>query len=149
MTTHQKKHIKYTGRNTKNDELQLADPKSGTVYGRVFAPRGSCRFEIVTIGDNQTLNCALRGRMQGKGGPSNRINVGDLVLLEHDASTTTKDNYFIIHKYSPADTRTLEKKGELKTFTAASDDAIAIVFETDSHLASADVEEKEFDLADI
>jgi len=148
MSTHQKKHIKHTGRNTRNDELQLADLKLGTAYGRVIAPKGSCRFEVVTISDNKTYNSGLRGKMQGKGGPSNRINVGDLVLLEHDACTTTKDNYYIIHKYSPADTRTLEKKGELTTVRITSDDISAIVFEKDSYDTTT-LEEKEIDISDI
>jgi translation initiation factor IF-1 len=148
MSTHQKKHIKHTGRNTRNNELHLADPKVGTAYGRVTAAKGSCRFEVVTISDNKTYNSGLRGKMQGKGGPSNRINVGDLVLLEHDACTTTKDNYYIVHKYSPADIRTLEKKGELTTVKAMSEEASTIVFEKDSYDTMTLVE-KEIDITDI
>ena len=148
MATHQKKHIKHTGRNTRNTELQLADPKLGTTYAKVIAPKGSCRFEVVTISDNKTYNSGLRGKMQGKGGPSNRINVGDLVLLEYDTSTTTKDNYYIVHKYSQADTRTLEKKGELTTVRAMSEEASAIVFEKDSYDTTT-LAEKEIDISDI
>ena len=131
MATHQKRHNK---RSNETSELSLAG--TGTCYGKVTAANGACRFTVVRTRDSKEYNVGLRGKMHGRGGYRNRIEVGCLVLLELDSCTTTKENYNIVHKYSNDHAKSLEQMGELKTVKSTDDDMLAtIVFERDAALA--------------
>jgi hypothetical protein len=109
MATHQKKHTKRVG-HTK--ELQLK--QEGEEYGEVINEKGDLRFEIKLI-INNALTIAKARRAIAFGPNKTRISKGDTVLLQLDDSTTCKDRYYIIHKYTADETKQLKKMGELVT----------------------------------
>ena len=109
MATHQKKHTKRTG-HTK--ELQLK--QENEEYGEVINEKGDLRFEVKLI-INNSLTIAKARRAIAFGPNKTRISKGDTVLLQLDDSTTSKDRYYIIHKYKQDETRQLKKMGELVT----------------------------------
>ena len=109
MATHQKKHIKRGG-HTK--ELQLK--QDGEEYGEIVNEKGDLRFEVKLIINNSTTIAKAR-RAIAFGPNKTRITKGDTVLLQLDDSTSSKDRYYIIHKYSADETKQLKKMGELVT----------------------------------
>jgi initiation factor 1A len=109
MATHQKKHTKRTG-HTK--ELQLK--QEGEEYGEIMNEKGDLRFEVKLI-INNSLTIAKARRAIAFGPNKTRITKGDTVLLQLDDSTSSKDRYYIIHKYTQDETKQLKKMGELVT----------------------------------
>jgi len=113
MSTHQKKHIKNTG--NKSKELLVKQP--GEEYAEVLKPVGSdARFSCKLFEGNKEVTAKLAGRLI-RGPNKQRIAIGDLVLLQLDASTSDK-KYYVIHKYSADDKKQLAKNGEFKYITS-------------------------------
>ncbi len=109
MATHQKKHNKRVG-HTKELQLKQQDE----VYGEIINEKGDLRFEVKLI-INNALTIAKARRAIAFGPNKTRICKGDTVLLQLDDSTTSKDRYYIIHKYTSDETKQLKKMGELVT----------------------------------
>jgi hypothetical protein len=107
--THKKKHSK-----KKQNDFILKIDKEDQEYAEVIAPKGSSRFEVTLIKNNETINVKLRGTLT-HGPNKQRIEKGNIVLLHPDSCTDNNNNnrYYIIHKYSPDDIKRLHKMGEL------------------------------------
>jgi hypothetical protein len=56
--------------------------------------------------------------------------IDDFVLLQLDECTSVK-KYYLIHKYSPEDKKSLKKMGELAQFVDKEEKQEDVVFETD------------------
>jgi translation initiation factor IF-1 len=121
MATHQKKHMQIRG----TKELIFCDEKAGEKYAEVLKSVGECRFECKFLNDEKT-NAKLAGNLI-KGPKKQRIVPGDCVLLKLDESTTGKDNYYIIHKYSPDDKKKLAKNGEFVQVNTKQDTGTNVV----------------------
>jgi hypothetical protein len=85
-----------------------------------------------------------------KGPGKKRVDKGDLVLLEKDPTTTEKDKFVIIWKYSEEEKKKLTKMGELKGIAPTNEDTnlnngTNIQFEGDNNVK----EEEEINIADI
>ena len=124
--THKKKHIK-----KKQNEFILKIDKEDQEYAEVIAPKGSGRFEVSLIKNNEILNVKLRGTLM-YGPNKQRIEKGNIILLHPDSSTTDNDKYFIIHKYSPDDVKRLQKMGELASVVNINNgEKTNVIFESD------------------
>jgi hypothetical protein len=128
MATHQKKHTKRTG-HTKELQLKL----DGEEYGEIMNEKGDLRFEVKLI-INNSLTIAKARRAIAFGPNKSRITKGDTVLLQIDDSTTSKDRYYIIHKYSSDETKQLKKMGQLVTIVKQEETVTnTVAFEEDAN----------------
>lgn len=123
--THKSKHNKNTGG---SKDLQYR--QEGEEYATVNGDKGTARFEVTLHTTNQVVMAKARGSIC-KGPKRQRLEKGDLVLLQQDDSTSTGDKYYIIHKYSPDDVKRLRKAGELVQVKEKTDNQVAVVFEND------------------
>lgn len=123
MATHQKKHVKIRG--TK----ELLTKEKGEEYGEVVDIEGGCRFKCQLLNTNTVL-AKLAGRLI-KGPNKQMIGKGDFVLLQLDTVTTEKDNYYIIHRYSPEDKKKLMKQGELTQIKNLNETGTNVVMQGD------------------
>ena len=114
--THQKKHIK-----RKNNDFILKIESENQEYAEVIAAKGSSRFEVRVIKNNEIINAKLRGSLS-HGPGKQRIEKNNYVLIHLDKTTTDGDKYYIIHKYSPEDVRKLHKMGQLAQIKTNEDD---------------------------
>ena len=130
MATHQKKHIKKTGH---SKELQLK--QEGEEYGEIMNEKGDLRFEV-KLYINNALTVAKARRAIAFGPNKTRITKGDTVLLQLDDSTSSKDRYYIIHKYSSEETKQLKKMGELVTIVKQEEVVNNVAFEDDANTVS-------------
>lgn len=123
--THKSKHQKHTGSN----ELQYR--QEGEEYAIVNGDKGNARFEVTLYATNQIAMAKARGTLT-HGPKKQRLEKGDMVLLQRDDSTTSGDKYYILIKYSQDDVKRLRKAGELTQIKEASDeDKVTIAFEND------------------
>lgn len=122
--THQTKHKKNTG---SKKELQYKQP--GEEYATINCDKGDARFEVTIYANNQVVMAKARGSII-KGPGRERLQKGDLILLQQDSSSS--DKYYIIHKYSQDDVKRLRKAGELaQVRESGQDDEVSVVFEND------------------
>lgn len=137
MATHQKKHIKNTGG---SKELVIRT-NSDEEYGEILNAKGDARFEVKLISNGFTVIAKTRGALI-KGPNKQRIEKGSVVLLQKDMSTY-EEKYYIIHKYTKDNVKSLKKSGELATYILAEeDDNNNVVFEDD-------VENKNLEIVDF
>ena len=114
----------------KQNDFILKIEKEDQEYAEVIAPKGSSRFEVTLIKNNETINVKLRGTLT-HGPNKQRIEKGNIVLL-HPDSCTDNNRYYIIHKYSPDDIKRLHKMGELAHITNIEiDKKSTVMFESD------------------
>jgi hypothetical protein len=141
--THIKNHIKNRG----TSELIHKQGKEEYAYVEISNGGSPPRFVCKTLME-KSVNAYLKGSLV-KGPGKKRVDKGDLVLLEKDPTTTEKDKYVIIWKYSEEDKKKLIKQGELKSITITNESTPSngtnIKFEGE---ASKDVDE-EINIADI
>jgi initiation factor 1A len=136
MATHQKKHIKNTG-----GSKELVIKTDSEEYGEILNAKGDARFEVKLISNGFTVIAKTRGALI-KGPNKQRIDKGSVVLLQKDMSTY-EEKYYIIHKYTKDNVKSLKKSGELATYVLAEeDDNNNVVFEDD-------VENKNLELVDF
>ena len=109
MATHQKKHIKNTGENKK-----LVMKNDDEEYAEVLNAKGDARFEVKIISNGYTVIAKIRGALI-KGPSKQRIEKGSIVLLQSDKATYD-EKYYIIHKYTKDNIKSLKKSGELATY---------------------------------
>jgi translation initiation factor IF-1 len=126
MATHQKKHMQSRG----TKELIFRDEKEGEEYAEVLKAIGDCRFECQFL-NTETTQAKLAGALI-KGPRKQRIVVGDFVLLTRNQSTTEKDTYYIIHKYTSDDKKKLAKNGEFAQVNTNQDGGTNVVMAGDA-----------------
>lgn len=145
MATHQKAHIKNKG----PKDLVFRDEKLGEEYAEIINSVGDARFECKIIHNNLITIAKLAGRLI-KGPHKQRIVKGDYVLLSLDGSTSGKDKYFIMHKYSPEDKKKLAKHGEFAVAKSAEDESKTnVIFEDEIDTSAKITTEVEIDEAFI
>jgi hypothetical protein len=142
--THIKKHTQNRGIN----ELIYKQGKEEYAYIEILNGGSPPRFVCRTLMD-KTVNAYLKGSLI-KGPGKKRVDKGDLVLLEKDPTTTEKDKFVIIWKYSEEEKKKLTKMGELKGIAPTNEDTnlnngTNIQFEGDNNVK----EEEEINIADI
>ena len=143
--THIKKHIQNKG----ITELIYKQGKEEYAYIETSNGGSPPRFVCRTLMEKQ-VTAYLKGSLV-KGPGKKRVDKGDLVLLEKDPTTTEKDKYVIIWKYSEEEKKKLTKMGELKQINIMKDSAGG---GGDAHIQFEGEEKKndddeEIDIADI
>ncbi len=129
MATHQKKHNKNT---SGSRELVYRNQDGGEEYAVINAAKGDARFEVTIYSNNVVTVAKARGAIIS-GPKKQRIDRGDMVLIQEDGSTSKDEKkYFIIHKYSPDDVKRLRKAGELAQIKEIQAEAkTTVAFEND------------------
>jgi len=128
MATHQKKHTKNT---YGPRELIYRNEADDENYAIVNASKGDARFEITFYSNNVIAIAKVRGALIS-GPKKQRIEKGNLVLVQGDNSSTKGDKYFITHKYSDDDVKRLRKAGELaQIMEVGNEDKVTVAFESD------------------
>lgn len=127
MATHLKKHVK---RVSGNKELQVKQGENEQ-YGEIVGEKGDLRFEVKLI-KNSALTIAKARKAITSGPNKTRILKSDIVLLQLDETTTGRDKYFIIHKYSPEDVKQLKKAGELSVIVSELEEQSTVAFEDEA-----------------
>ena len=131
MATHEKRYTKNKNHTGSNKALQHRDESLEEEYATIGNPKGGAQFECTIFSTNVSTIATARGCLCS-GPKKKRINRGDLVLIQKDECTTTKNKYYIIHVYSADDIKQLRKAGELAQIKEEDDDQkVAIVFEGD------------------
>ena len=98
--------------NTSN-QLRLRNEEDGEQYAEVEGAEGEGRFTVKIL-NGPSEKARLKGSMR-KGRGFVKVKKGDMVLVQIDPTTTGKDKYYIIHKYSEQERKQLETYGELKS----------------------------------
>ena len=124
--THQSKHKKNT-----SSSKELHYRQDNEKYAVINCDKGNARFEVTIYGTNEISMAKARGSIIS-GPKRERLAKGDMVLLQHDGSTTSGDKYYILIKYSPDEVKRLRKAGELNEVKEANEiDKVLIAFEND------------------
>jgi initiation factor 1A len=138
MATHQKKHIKNNG----GSKELVIKTNTDEEYGEILNAKGDARFEVKLISNGFTVIAKTRGALI-KGPNKQRITKGCVVLLQKDMSTY-EEKYYIIHKYTNENIKSLKKSGELATYILVEEnDNNNVVFEDD--VENNNLEVVEFD----
>jgi hypothetical protein len=123
--THQSKHKK----NTNSKELQYR--QQNEEYAIINGDKGNARFEVIIHATNQVVMAKARGSII-HGPKKQRLEKGDMVLLQRDESTSSGNKYYILLKYSQDDIKRLRKAGELTQIKEANEEEkVVIAFEND------------------
>ena len=140
MATHQKKHIKNKG------IRDFIEKEPGEEFAFIETPQGGAppRFICRGIGEKQ-INAYLKSGL-AKGPNRVRIIKGDLVLLEKDPTTTEKDKYIIIWKYTEEEKKKLAKLGQLANLSPVKSGEGGVIFEGEG---GGEEEEKEIAIDDL
>jgi translation initiation factor IF-1 len=124
--THKTKHIK---KKIVFNELHYSTENE--LYGTINCDLGNATFEVTIHNTNKIIQAKACGAII-KGPKKQRLNKGDMILVQLDTSTTSKEKYFIIHKYSPDDVKNLRLQGHLTQIKEICDKNKPIVtFEND------------------
>jgi len=142
MATHQKKYIKNKG------IRDFIEKEPGEEFAFIETPQGGAppRFICRGIGEKQ-INTYLKSGL-AKGPNKVRITRGDLVLLEKDPTTTEKDKYIIIWKYTEEEKKKLAKLGQLANLSPVKKDGDTGVVRFEGE-DGAEEEEKEVEIDDL
>lgn len=104
---------------------------------------GEGRFECKLMNGSLVIG-KLAGRLI-KGPHKQRIVKNDFVLLQLDGSSS-KEKYFIVHKYNNDDKRKLERNGEIVSVKETKDESkTGVVFQDDVKPVEEDVNEHDID----
>lgn len=140
MATHQKKHIKNKG------IRDFIEKEPGEEFAFIETPQGGAppRFICRGIGEKQ-INAYLKNGLAS--GPKRiRVIKGDLVLLEKDPTTTEKEKYIIIWKYTEEEKKKLAKLGQLANLAPVNGGGGGVIFEGEG---GGEEEEKEIEIDDL
>lgn len=108
------KNKKGNFRSSKNsNQLRLRNSDEDEQYAETIKAQGDGQFSVQILNGPEEI-AKLKGSMR-KGKNFDKVNIGDMVLVQLDPTTTGKDKYYIIHKYSQDEKKQLEKLGELKS----------------------------------
>ena len=108
--------------------LRQKDDDNGEQYAEVLQAVGNSRFKIKFLNGEET-NAKLKGSMS-KGRGFTKVEKGHLVLAQLDSSTSGRDNFYIVHRYSSDEKRMLERMKELEVVNEAADEC-PFMFEGD------------------
>ncbi len=123
--THQSKHKKKTG----SKEVPIR--QSGEEYATINCSKGNAQFDVTLNATNQSVIAKARGTLIS-GPKKQRLDKGDIVLLQQDECTSSGNKYYIIHKYTPEDIKGLRKAGELTQIKEVNEeDKIVVAFQDD------------------
>jgi translation initiation factor IF-1 len=125
MATHQKKHVQ---KSKFNKELRFRQEKEGEEYGTIIGEKGDARFECKLL-DGSIVIAKAKGTLS-RGPKKERLVLDDFVLLQLDSCTSIK-KYYLVHKYSPDDKKSLKKMGELAQFIDKNDKQEDVIFEVE------------------
>lgn len=115
--------------NTGSNELQYRSDNEE--YATINGDKGNALFEVILFTTKQVVMAKARGSII-RGPKKQRLEKGDLVLIQRDPTTTTTDKFFILIKYSQNDVKRLQKAGELNIIKDYDqDENISIIFEND------------------
>ena len=132
------------GKNVRqSSQLREREEKDGEYYADVLKPLGDGQFRVQILNGNEEI-AKLKGSMRKGGRGFDKVVAGNLVLVQVDPTTTTKDKYFIIHNYDEKEKKQLEKLGELKS-VVENTVSEAFIFEGDIEQNEAKVEEVDDD----
>jgi translation initiation factor IF-1 len=136
MATHQKKHVQ---KSKFNKELRFRQEKEGEEYGTIIGEKGDARFECKLL-DGSIVIAKAKGTLS-RGPKKERLVLDDFVLLQLDSCTSTK-KYYLVHKYSPDDKKSLKKMGELAQYIDKDDKDKKndIVFEIEDNNNDAEID---------
>jgi initiation factor 1A len=129
MATHIKKKDLIKKKNNTKRDIIFCSRKDDEYYAVVGNAKGDGRFEVLIIENNVSTIAKVRGALS-KGPHKQRIMKEDVVIIQAN-SDSTNDKYYIIHKYSPDDVRSLRKSGELAQIKEKTDDC-NVMFEDDT-----------------
>ena len=101
------KGSKSKGSSRQSSQLREREEKDGEYYADVIKPLGDGQFRIQVLNGNEEI-AKLKGSMR-KGRGFDKVVTGNLVLVQLDPTTTTKDKFFIIHNYDDKEKKQLEK----------------------------------------
>ena len=107
------------GGSRKSSSLRTREEADGEFYAEVLKPLGDGQMRVQILNGSEDT-AKLKGSMR-KGRGFEKVNPGNWVLIQHDASTTGKDKYWIIHKYSDSEKKQLERLGELRSIVEKKD----------------------------
>lgn len=116
--------------------LRQKDDESGEQYAEVLQAVGNSRFKIKFLNGEET-NAKLKGSMS-KGRGFTKVEKGHLVLAQLDSSTSGKDNFYIVHRYSSDEKRMLERMKELEVVNEVADEC-PFMFEGDVDHEQTDI----------
>ena len=121
---------KSKGRTSANSTHQLvqADKKEDQIYAVVTKPLGNSTF-LVEKQNGDEVMCSLKGSMKGK--KFERVNKGDLVMVQEILGTSSQQKYCIMHLYNAKERKQLEKLGEFKSHEDVDATNETFVFEGD------------------
>ena len=110
----------------KGNRLVEKDEDLNQDYAEVLKAFGNGRFQFKFMNGEEDI-AKLKGSMS-KRRTFTKVEPGHLVLVQKDPNTTGKDKYYIIHRYSNDEKRTLTRMGELDVVNEVPDES-AFVFE--------------------
>ena len=113
-------------RSGRGNHLVEKDEDLGQDYAEVLKALGNGRFQFKFMNGEEDI-AKLKGSMS-KRRTFTKVEPGHLVLVQKDPNTTGKDKYYIIHRYSNDERRTLTRMGDLDVVNEVPDDS-AFVFE--------------------
>ena len=130
MATHQKKHVQ---KSKFNKELRIRHEKEGEEYGVIIGEKGDARFECKLL-DGTIVIAKAKGTLS-RGPKKERLVLDDFVLLQLDSCTSTK-KYYLVHKYSPDDKKSLKKMGELTQYIEENKKNEDVIFENEGDIVN-------------
>jgi hypothetical protein len=114
-------------REGRDRELHMKDGDDNLRYAYTEKSVGGGRFMVVDVETNVKYNAALANRFK-KGPQKQKLNIGNLVLLQRDESSSNKDVFYIIHIYSEANAKKLKQLGELQSIVNTDSNKETIIF---------------------
>ena len=118
----------------KSSSIRLREESDGEFYAEVLKALGCAQMKVHILNGSE-VTTKIKGSMQ-RGSGFEKISVGNWVLVQKDPCTTTRENYFIIHKYSDSEKKQLEKLGELKSIVERQE-VSSFIFEGEVEKAEA------------
>ena len=116
----------------RSHQLLLKDEKEQQEYAEVLKPLGNCMFMVKLLNGEEVV-AKLKGSMT-KGKSFDKVTPGNTVLTMRDGCTTGKDVYYIFHKYTSDEIRTLKQLGQLVKVVDREEEECHVMFEGDEEV---------------
>ena len=130
MSTHQKAHNKNTKKNTPIENILPSTDSDEFVriIGQIKKSEGASRFSVESLQTRQLHNSKLKGSFGSKSHKT-FFKVGDYVLLEScslsiSAVESEKSDFYIVHQYTQAQLKELNKLGYMSVRAIESDPSL-------------------------
>ena len=111
------------GKSIKQHKPTIRDlkyPEEGQEIACVLKAKGNCQFELQRLTGDKIISTGLKGALK-RGGPNNRINENDWVLIEK-MNGNPPFAYMVIHKYNKQDENTLKDQGHFNKIEQEDDE---------------------------